>query len=67
MPTKQQEIFQKIKEELKKTAKITVKEDVLNALDGKKEGARPKRRNRLRQSSRLLHLKRNNGVKLSCF
>ncbi len=37
MPTKQQEIFQKIKEELKKTAKITIKEDVLNSVGGKKE------------------------------
>ena len=37
MPTKQQEAFQKIKEELKKTAKITVKEDVLNSVGGKKE------------------------------
>jgi len=36
MPTKQQEVFQKIKEELKKTAKINVKEDVLNGM-GKKE------------------------------
>jgi len=41
MPQKQQEIFQKIKDELKKDAKITVKEDVLNNLDGKKEGAKP--------------------------
>jgi peptidyl-prolyl cis-trans isomerase C len=37
MPTKQQEVFQKIKEELKKTAKITVKEDVLNSVGSKKE------------------------------
>jgi peptidyl-prolyl cis-trans isomerase C len=37
MPTKQQEIFQKIKEELKKTAKITIKEDVLNSVGTKKE------------------------------
>ncbi|MDD5285431.1 MAG: peptidylprolyl isomerase [Desulfuromonadaceae bacterium] len=37
MPTKQQEVFQKIKEELKKSAKIEVKEDVLNSLGGKKE------------------------------
>lgn len=36
MPTKQQEIFQKIKEELKKTAKITIKEDVLNSVGDKK-------------------------------
>lgn len=40
MPTKQQEVFQKIKEELKKTAKITVKEDVLNSVGNKKEGAK---------------------------
>jgi len=37
MPTKQQEVFQKIKEELKKTAKITVKEDVLKGMGSKKE------------------------------
>ena len=37
MPQKQQEIFQKIKEELKKNAKITVKEDVLNSMGAKKE------------------------------
>ena len=37
MPTKQQEIFQKIKEELKKSAKIIIKEDVLSSIDGKKE------------------------------
>jgi len=37
MPTKQQEIFQKIKDELKKTAKITIKEDVLNSVGTKKE------------------------------
>ena len=37
MPTKQQEVFQKIKEELKKSAKITVKEDVLKGMGGKKE------------------------------
>jgi peptidyl-prolyl cis-trans isomerase C len=37
MPTKQQEVFQKIKDELKKTAKITIKEDVLNSIVGKKE------------------------------
>lgn len=40
MPTKQQEVFQKIKEELKKTAKITVKEDVLNEMGGKKDAAK---------------------------
>lgn len=37
MPTKQQEIFQKIKEELKKSAKITIKEDVLKEMGAKKE------------------------------
>jgi len=37
MPTKQQEIFQKIKEELKKSAKISIKEDVLNGMAGKKD------------------------------
>jgi len=40
LPSKQQEIFQKIKDELKKTAKITVKEDVLNGMDGKKGDAK---------------------------
>lgn len=37
LPTKQQEIFQKIKEDLKKSAKITVKEDVLDSMGGKKD------------------------------
>jgi peptidyl-prolyl cis-trans isomerase C len=37
MPTKQQEVFQKIKDELKKTAKINIKEDVLNSVGAKKE------------------------------
>lgn len=37
MPAKQQEVFQKIKDELKKTAKITIKEDVLNSVGGKSE------------------------------
>ncbi len=37
MPSKQQEIFQKIKEDLKKNAKVTIKEDVLNTMSGKKE------------------------------
>jgi peptidyl-prolyl cis-trans isomerase C len=42
MPSKQQEIFQKIKDELKKSAKITIKEDALNAMDGQKsEPAQP--------------------------
>jgi len=38
LPSKQQEIFQKIKEDLKKTAKITIKEDVLNATGKQDEG-----------------------------
>jgi len=33
LPGKQQEIFQKMKDELKKNAKVSVKEDVLNSLD----------------------------------
>lgn len=37
MPSKQQDVFQKIKEELKKTAKIMVKEDVLNEVGSKKD------------------------------
>lgn len=42
MPTKQQEVFQKIKEELKKAAKITIKEDVLNSMGSKtEEGKKP--------------------------
>lgn len=34
MPGKQQEVFQKIKEELKKNAKITIKEDALGSMGG---------------------------------
>jgi len=41
MPSKQQEIFQKIKDELKKSAKINVKEDVLNGMSGKKDEGKP--------------------------
>ncbi len=41
MPGKQQEVFQKIKEELKKSAKITIKEDVLNSLGGTADVAKP--------------------------
>lgn len=41
MPTKQQEIFMKIKEELKKSAKINIKEDVLNSMDGKAPAEKP--------------------------
>jgi len=37
MPTKQQEVFQKIKDELKKSAKINIKEDVLNGMSDKKD------------------------------
>ena len=37
MPSKQQEIFQKIKEELKKSAKVTIKEDVLKGMGAKQE------------------------------
>ena len=37
MPTKQQEVFQKIKEELKKNAKIAIKEDVLKGMGAAKE------------------------------
>lgn len=33
LPSKQQEIFQKMKEDLKKNAKVSVKEDVLKSLD----------------------------------
>jgi peptidyl-prolyl cis-trans isomerase C len=40
MPQKQQEVFQKIKEELKKSAKITVKEDVLKEMGGTKDDAK---------------------------
>ena len=36
MPGKQQEVFQKIKEELKKSAKVTIKEDVLKEMDNGK-------------------------------
>ncbi|RII29197.1 MAG: peptidylprolyl isomerase [Geobacter sp.] len=36
LPEKQQEVFKKLKEDLKKNAKISVKEDVLNELGGKK-------------------------------
>ena len=36
MPSKQQEVFQKIKDELKKNAKINIKEDVLNSMGGTK-------------------------------
>jgi peptidyl-prolyl cis-trans isomerase C len=41
MPSKQQEIFQKIKEDLKKNAKVTVKEDVLKGMGAKKEEVKP--------------------------
>lgn len=35
LPTKQQEIFVKMKDELKKSAKVSIKEDVLKSLDTK--------------------------------
>lgn len=35
LPEKQQEVFKKLKDDLKKNAKISVKEDVLNELGGK--------------------------------
>jgi peptidyl-prolyl cis-trans isomerase C len=35
LPNMQQEVFQKLKENLKKTAKISVNEDVLKGIDGK--------------------------------
>lgn len=41
MPSKQQEVFQKIKEELKKSAKINIKEDVLNSMGGNKGEGKP--------------------------
>jgi peptidyl-prolyl cis-trans isomerase C len=42
LPSKQQEIFQKMKEDLKKNAKVTINEDVLKSLDlasGDSQGA----------------------------
>ncbi|ABL01180.1 peptidylprolyl isomerase [Pelobacter propionicus] len=44
MPSKQQEIFQKIKDELKKSAKITVKEDALNAMSEPAQPAVPEKK-----------------------
>jgi peptidyl-prolyl cis-trans isomerase C len=41
MPTKQQEVFLKVKEELMKSAKVNIKEDVLNASGAKKNEAKP--------------------------
>ena len=41
MPSKQQEEFQKIKDELKKSAKIDIKEDVLNTLGSAKGDGKP--------------------------
>ncbi|WP_298273144.1 peptidylprolyl isomerase [Geobacter sp.] len=35
LPTKQQEVFQKLKDDIKKNAKISIKEDVLKELGGK--------------------------------
>lgn len=39
LPEKQQEIFKKMREELKKNAKFVIKEDVLKSLDSKPAGA----------------------------
>jgi peptidyl-prolyl cis-trans isomerase C len=41
LPAKQQEVFKKIKEDLKKGAKIAVKEDVLNGMGAKTAEAKP--------------------------
>jgi len=38
LPEKQQEVFKKLKEDLKKNAKFSIKEDVLKSLDGKASG-----------------------------
>jgi peptidyl-prolyl cis-trans isomerase C len=38
LPEKQQDIFKKMREDLKKTAKISIKEDVLKGLDAKPAG-----------------------------
>jgi peptidyl-prolyl cis-trans isomerase C len=35
LPEKQQEIFKKMREDMKKTAKFSIKEDVLKSLDTK--------------------------------
>ncbi len=42
MPTKQQEVFQKIKDELKKSAKVSIKDDVLSAVGGTKSEPKEK-------------------------
>lgn len=39
LPNKQQEVFQKLKEDIKKSAKVAIKEDALKALDGGKPAA----------------------------
>jgi len=41
IPTKQQQVFQKIKDELKNSAKITIKDDVLNPLNEKEGMMKP--------------------------
>ena len=41
LPTKQQEVFQKLKEDLKKNSKYTIKEDALKALGGTSQEAAP--------------------------
>lgn len=35
LPTKQQEVFQKLKDDIKKNAKVSIKDDALKGLDGK--------------------------------
>lgn len=41
LPTKQQEVFQKLKDELKKSSKYTIKEDVLKKMDSGSAGDAP--------------------------
>ncbi len=40
IPAKQQEVFKRIKEDLRKNARITIKEDVLKDLNGKKQDSK---------------------------
>jgi peptidyl-prolyl cis-trans isomerase C len=41
MPSKQQEVFQKVRDDLKKSAKINIKEDVLNNMGAAKNEGKP--------------------------
>ena len=41
LPEKQQEVFKKIKEDLKKGAKVAIKEDVLKGMGAKPADAKP--------------------------